>query len=227
MKNKQLIIYGAGETAEIAYEYFTHDSDYEVVAFTVNEAFLKQSTFNNLPVVPFETIESAFHPQTCHMFVAAAFGKLNRHRMQMYHAAKEKGYTLASYISSRAFVWHTAQYGENVLIMENNIIQHKVSIGNNVILWSGNHIGHQSTVEDHVFISSHCVVSGFCTIGTGSFLGVNCTFNDRINLAQDNLVGSGSLIVKSTAPGNMMIGSPAKPAAVSTYQFFKLETPQS
>jgi hypothetical protein len=32
MKNK-LIIFGNTEFAEIAYEYFTHDSDYEVVAF--------------------------------------------------------------------------------------------------------------------------------------------------------------------------------------------------
>ena len=35
-KNKKLILVGAGELAEIAYEYFTHDSEYEVVAFSVH-----------------------------------------------------------------------------------------------------------------------------------------------------------------------------------------------
>ena len=50
------------------------------------------------------------------------------------------------------------------MILENNVIQTNVSIGNNVILWSGNHVGHRSTIEDHVHMSSHCVISGFCTI---------------------------------------------------------------
>lgn len=227
MKNKFLIIYGAGETAEIAYEYFTHDSDYEVVAFTVNEAFLKEATFNNLPVVAFESVETVYPPQEYEMFVAASFNKLNRYRMQMYQAAKVKGYRMANYISSKAFVWHNVQLGENVMIMENNVVQHKVQIGNNVILWSGNHIGHQTKVEDHVFISSHCVISGFCSIGSGSFIGVNSTFNDTIHLGKDNLVGSGALIVKATQPGSMMIGVPAKPSSVTTYQFFKIEAPGS
>ncbi len=42
MKNKKLVIYGIGETADIAYEYFKHDSDYEVVAFTVDNEFKKR-----------------------------------------------------------------------------------------------------------------------------------------------------------------------------------------
>ena len=39
MKNKKLVIFGTGETADIAFEYFTHDSNYEVVAFTVEAAY--------------------------------------------------------------------------------------------------------------------------------------------------------------------------------------------
>ena len=35
MKSKKLIIIGAGETANLAYEYFTFDSEYEVVGFSI------------------------------------------------------------------------------------------------------------------------------------------------------------------------------------------------
>ena len=41
MKNK-LIIFGNTEFAEIAYEYFTHDSDYEVVAFCVHREYINK-----------------------------------------------------------------------------------------------------------------------------------------------------------------------------------------
>ena len=39
-KNKKLIIVGDGEFGEIAYEYFTYDSEYEVEAFAVERKLI-------------------------------------------------------------------------------------------------------------------------------------------------------------------------------------------
>ena len=58
----KLIIIGDGETAELAYEYFTHDSAHEVVAFSVEREYLKKAELFGLPVVPFEEIEKLFPP---------------------------------------------------------------------------------------------------------------------------------------------------------------------
>lgn len=222
IKSKKLVIYGIGETADIAYEYFTYDSEYEVMAFTVDKEYKKSDSHLNLPVVDFETIEKIYSPSQVEVFAASTYNKLNRVRTKMYNAAKKKGYKCASYISSKAFVWHNVELGENVFIFENNVIQHKAKIGNNVVLWSGNHIGHQTIIHDNVYLSSHCVISGFCEIGEYSFLGVNCTFNDNIKLGKDNIVGSGALIVKNTEDGKLMIGSPAKPAEKTSYEAFNV-----
>jgi sugar O-acyltransferase (sialic acid O-acetyltransferase NeuD family) len=222
MKNKKLIIYGIGETADIAYEYFTHDSEYEVVAFTVDAEYKQEDEHLGLPVIDFAEITENYPPGSYEIFAASTYNKLNRVRTKMYQAAKAKGYRCANYISSKAFVWHNVQLGENVMIFENNVVQHLVKIGNNVVLWSGNHVGHQTVIEDNVYLSSHCVISGFCVIGAYSFLGVNCTFNDNIKLGRDNIVGSGALIVKNTEDGKLMIGSPAKPAEKSSYEAFKV-----
>lgn len=222
MKNKKLVIYGIGETADIAYEYFTHDSDYEVIAFTVDKEYKTGDTHLHLPVIDFESLQEKYPPGQIEIFAASTYNKLNRVRTKMYKAAKAKGYKCANYISSKAFVWHNVQLGDNVFIFENNVIQHQVKIGNNVILWSGNHVGHQTIIHDNVYLSSHCVISGFCEIGEYSFLGVNCTFNNNIKLGKDNIVGSGALIVKNTEDGKLMIGSPAKPALKSSYEAFNV-----
>ena len=220
MKNKKLIIFGAGETADIAYEYFTHDSGYEVVAFTVEDKFLDKETHFGLPVLPWSKIKNHYSPEQVECFVAISYTKLNRVRAKCYRLVKAAGYTCASYISSKAFVWHNVKMGDNCMIFENNVIQHGVEIGNGVILWSGNHIGHQTKIEDFVYISSHVVISGYCVIGAYSFLGVNATFNDRIILGKNNIVGSGALIVKSSEEGKLLVGSPAKPAAKTSYEAF-------
>jgi sugar O-acyltransferase (sialic acid O-acetyltransferase NeuD family) len=220
MKNKKLIIFGTGETADIAFEYFTHDSPYEVVGFTVESAYKNEDSLHGLPVVSFDNVEEKFPASEVEMCVAISYTKLNRVRAKCFKMAKAKGYTCATYISSKAFVWHNAEIGENCMIFENNVIQHKVRIGNGVILWSGNHIGHQTIIEDYVYISSHVVISGFCVIGAYSFLGVNSTFNDRIHLGKDNIVGSGALIVKPSEEGKLLVGSPARPALKSSYEAF-------
>ncbi|MFE1815276.1 acetyltransferase [Metapseudomonas otitidis] len=210
-KNKKLIIVGAGEFAMIAYEYFTHDSEYEVVAFSVEKEFIKDSSLYDKPIVPFESIQEHYPPSGTEVFVAVPASQLNRLRTRLYSEAKTKGYVCATYISSRAFVWHNSKIGDNCFIFENNTIQPFVEVGNNVVLWSGNHIGHRSIIEDNCFLSSHVVVSGYCRIGSSSFIGVNATINDRINIANDCVIASGTLVNKDLrVPERIYYGSPAQ-----------------
>lgn len=210
-KNKKLIIVGAGELAEIAYEYFTYDSEYEIECFSVNKEFIDADVKNGLPVVEFESIEEHYPPSRYEAFVAIPASKLNRTRTSLYNQTKSKGYKLATYISSQAFVWRNAEIGDNCFIFEDNTIQPFVTIGNNVILWSGNHIGHRTVIEDNCFITSHAVISGYCRIGKGSFIGVNATFNDKASIPENCIVGSGAVVTKKlTVPGVIYVGSPAK-----------------
>ena len=56
---KKVIVFGNGQMAEIAHTYFIHDSDYDVVAFTVDKEVVSSGGFRNLPVVAFEEIGRA------------------------------------------------------------------------------------------------------------------------------------------------------------------------
>lgn len=206
---RSLVVIGAGEFAQIACEYFEHDSDYDVVAFSVEREYLTQPVLADRPVVAFETLEAHYPPADVDVFVAIPASQLNRLRKRLYLDAKNKGYRLATYVSTRAFVWRNVELGENTFIFEGNVIQPFVRIGNNCILWSGNHVGHRTVVHDHVFIASHAVISGYCEIGEGSFIGVNATFNDHVKVALDNVIGAGALVTRNTEPGRIYVGSPA------------------
>ena len=197
---------GDSAFAEVAYEYFTHDSEYEIVAFSVEKAFLKQQTLVNLPVIAFEEIEEHFSPEEHFFFAALVYTNLNRLRTRLYHAAKSKGYAPASYISSNAFVWPNAELGEHCFIFENNVLQPFVKLGDNVILWSGNHIGHHSSIGDHCFIASHAVISGFVSIKHSCFIGVNASVSNNITIGKDCVIGAGALIVKDLVEDSVVQG---------------------
>jgi len=210
-KNKKLVIIGAGETAEIAYEYFTYDSDYDVIAFSVNEKYIKNDKLFGLPIVPIENINKLYPEKKYDAFIAVSYTNLNKNRTKLYNQVKEKGYRLATYVSSQAFVWRNVQIGDNCLILENNVIQSNVQIGNNVYLWSGNHIGHRTVINDNCYISSHVTISGFCNIGSFCFIGVNSCLNDRINISANCIIGSGAVVIQNTEPNKVYIGNPATP----------------
>ncbi len=222
-KEHELIIVGDGETAEIAYEYFSYDSPYQVVAFSVENNYLTKDNLFGLPVVPFEDLEKKYNPEQYEVFVAISYTQVNRLRTSLYQKAKKKGFTVASYVSSKAFVWRNAEIGENCFIFENNVIQYKVKIGNNVILWSGNHIGHQSIIEDNCFISSHVVISGFVEVGKNNFLGVNSTISNNVKLGKDCWIGPGITITKDVPEGTLYGSVKTEPAKVSTLKFFKVK----
>lgn len=191
-----IILFGAGDIAEIADVYFTHDSPFEVAAFTVDSAYMSGDSFRDRPLVSFDTVEDVYPPDRYGFFVALSYAKLNATRAEKVAAARAKGYRLVSYISSRATTFPGFEAGENCFILEDNTIQPFARIGSNVTLWSGNHIGHHSTVEDDVFVASHVVVSGGVRIGRGSFVGVNATIRDHVTIGERCVLGAGALVLE-------------------------------
>lgn len=222
VKSKKLIIIGDSAFAEIAYEYFEFDSPYKVCAFSVEEGFLKKEIINDLPVVKFEDLAKDYCPDEYEVFVAVTYTGLNRLRTRLSIEAKRQGFKLASYISSKAFIWRNVDLGEHCFIFEGNIIQPFVKIGSNVILWSGNHIGHHSNVGNNCFISSHVVISGYCRVGDNTFMGVNTTVANNITLGADNWIGPGATISADTENDSLIQGTTANKSRVSAKRFFRV-----
>ena len=192
---RAIVIFGAAEQAELAHYYFSHSGDFEVVAFTVDGAYLQSNSFCGLPVVAFDEIAVRFPASSHEMFVALGYSKLNQLRRDKYNASKQLGYRLCSYISPAATILNDGRIGDNCFILEDNTIQPFVTIGCNVTLWSGNHIGHHSTIHDHCFIASHAVISGAVDVGEFCFIGVNATLRDHIRIGDSCIIGAGALML--------------------------------
>lgn len=210
----KIILLGTGEIGELAHYYFITDTEHEVVAFTLDKEYIQDSTFKDLPVVDFDEVEKIYPPEDYQMFVAIGYKRVNKAREEKYSQAKSKGYSLVSYVSSRANVFDNVTIGDNCFILEDNTIQPFVTIGINVTLWSGNHIGHHSQIEDNCFIASHVVVSGGVMVEPYCFLGVNATIRDHVTIARENVIGAGCLITRDTQPREVYIGEASKPSKV-------------
>jgi len=162
--------------------------------------------------------------------VALSYQKLNQLRQAKYEQVKAAGYTMPSYICSKANVWPELYHGDNCFILEDQVIQPTCQIGNNVMLWSGNHIGHGSVIGDHTYLASHVVLSGHCKIGKRCFFGVNATLSDFLTIGDDCFIAMSASIGKdmpdgsvALAPGSTLMDGDDRKAVKIRNRFFGIK----
>ncbi len=192
---RDVVVFGAGQIAEVIAYYLTHEAGRRVAAFTVDGAYLKEDSLMGVPVVAFEEVAQAFAPDAYGLYVAVSYKKSNAPRAAKLAEAEAKGYRAIAHVSPRAVAAEGFVARPNTFVMEHNTIQPFASIGRNTIVWSGNHIGHHSRIGDNGFISSHVVVAGNVAVGDNAFLGVNATLRDNITLGSHVVVGAGALVM--------------------------------
>jgi sugar O-acyltransferase (sialic acid O-acetyltransferase NeuD family) len=193
----QVIIFGTSDVAEIVHFYLKHDSEHEVVGFTVDDAYRKSDSFNDLPLVSYEQLEDYYPPSEYKLFIAISYQKVNKLRAEKYFNAKERGYSFISYISSEASYYGTP-VGENSFIFANSTIQPFTSIGNNCLLFGANTIGHHCVINDHCFLTSDVILGGGSTVGEYTFIGLNATIRNHLKIGKENIIGAGAILLSNT-----------------------------
>ncbi|MCR4322235.1 MAG: acetyltransferase [Candidatus Brocadiaceae bacterium] len=210
MNTNQVIIFGNQPLASLAWYCLTHDSPWQVVAFTVDGAYINANTHEGLPVVPFERLEETHDTGRIRLLIPLGYRHINGLRMQKFNEARQRGYQFVSYISSRASVWPDLQIGENCMVYEHAIIQPFAHIGDNVIIRSGVHISHHTAVGDHCFIGAEAALAGNVQVGERCFIGVNATVIDNLRVAERTFVGAGAVVIKNTEQDGVYAGNPAR-----------------
>jgi len=200
---KKIIIVGASGYASLMREAFDYDSPYSVVGFSVEKKFLKSEEFDGLPVVDIENIENYWASSEHFFHVAIGYYGLNRHRERLVNSMIERGYSPASYISSRATISPSARIGLHCVIADRAIIQSKAVLGDNIVFY-GSTIGHDAVIANNCFFSVGSLVLGYTQIGEYSFIGAGAVIVNDLVLGSDCVIGAGAVVSKNL-PDNTLI----------------------
>ena len=220
-----VVIFGAGRGADVGTRYLRADSDHTIVGYTLDDEYLRESSYNGLPVVPWSKVTERFSPARFKMFAPLGFQRMNELRAEKYIRGKEAGYQFISYISSTVSSFEHLVTGENCLILEHNVFNFDVRVGNNVVLWSANHIGDLSVIEDHAWLSSHVVLAGEVEIGSYAFLGVNATVSNHVRVGERSYIGANALIGKNTEPDGVYVVQGTRKSFADSRRFLDLVDP--
>lgn len=214
---EKIIVFGNGQNAALAMATLGQEGAYEVTAFTVDWEYLSEDRFLNLPVVPFEQLESLYSPEEYKLFIAISFRRVNRLRAEKYVQAKAKGYTLISHVSSRANIPEGLQTGDNCLIGACNIAPF-AQIASNIIIANGCVIGHHTIIQDHCYLAPGAVISGSVTMEPYCFIGAGAVIRDRLRIREASVIGAGAVILEDTVEKGVYLAKTAERLSLTSDQ---------
>ena len=206
----KLVIYGTSSFSELMHRYFTNDSDYEVVAFTVDAPYKDRESFCGKPVHDFDTIVDRCPPESHRMFVSYGY-RVMRNRRALFAKAKTAGYELANFIHPSVNRENDFRTGQNNVLFPNVLVEPHARLGDNNFIWSNTLVGHNVTVGHHNFISGGVILSGKCRVDSLCFLGVGSIIIDGVHVADESHIVPGSVVFQDTAAHTKYTGSPARP----------------
>jgi sugar O-acyltransferase (sialic acid O-acetyltransferase NeuD family) len=206
-----IVVFGAGEIAEVAKVYLDAHSQDRIVGFTVDAAFRRSDSFQGLPLVAWEELEQRFPPDQVKLLGPLSYRRLNEFRRDRHLQGKARGYAFASFIHPATHVY-TSEIGENCFVLEANVIQPFVRIGAGVMMWSGNHIGHHVEIGDYCFLSSHVGLGSGVRLGECCFLGGKVGIDSGVKIGDRCFLGGGA-VVKKNLPAESVVPGPADAVA--------------
>jgi sugar O-acyltransferase (sialic acid O-acetyltransferase NeuD family) len=207
---KPVVLFGNASIAREVCTYLTVDSSYEVVAFTVDAAYIDDDELMGRPVVPFEQVRDLYPPDRHAMFIAVGYVGLNRLRADRYQQAKEMGYELISHVSNTATTCSDLEVGDNCFVGPQSLLGPAVTLGNNVMIGPGCRLGHDVEVGDHAFVGLGVVVAGWVSIGDRCFIAPGATLRNHISIGEQSVIGVGAVVLESVEPREVWVGQSAE-----------------
>lgn len=175
MKREPLVICGLTPFAGMVAHYFETLMNYEVVAFTAHERFIRAPVFEDRPIIPVEQLAGRFAATETRFFAAIEYKWLNSARVQVMEELKKLGLQPASFIHPTSSVCPTAQLGEHCFLMEGVSVGYRSTLGSNNIVHPRTHIGHHARIGSHNYLCAGTLIDRSTEVGDYCYLGPGTT----------------------------------------------------
>lgn len=213
---KNLMIIGAGTTAELVYEFVKDYDLFHVLGFAVDADRKEGDTYCGLPVYTLDEMDAHMDVKNDFIFVALFWNKLNANRKNLYERLKAMNkYQFANIISPHAHIKGTLT-GDNCWFHDFVIVQYSAVIGNNVIAMPNALIAHHTTIHDHCFCNTQSIVASRCDIGEQTFIGIHASIFEGTTIGEKCLVGA-CAIVKRNLPAYSACKTPSNDMVIKHY----------
>lgn len=120
------------------------------------------------------------------------------------------GASLPILVHPQATIGEHVQLGKGVAVMAGAIINCCSVIGNGSIINTGSTIDHDNVIKEYAHISPGVHIAGSVEIERRTWLGVGTIVSNNVKIANDCIIGAGSVVIKDIIEPGTYVGIPAR-----------------
>lgn len=103
------------------------------------------------------------------------------------------------------------EVGNGCILPEGCVVGGNTKIGDFVTMRLKCLVSHDVVIEDYVFLGPGASIGGEATLKRGCFIGMGAVVMGGVTIGEGSTVGAGAVVTKDVAPGEVVVGVPAKP----------------
>ena len=212
-KQRDVLIWGAGNVGEVVAYILSYDSHAQVRAFLDDSPTSRGKTINGVPILApdSETLQGLARDGVTHGIVAIGNGRI---REKLSQRLEEFGYAITTAIHPSAQISPEVQLGKGAIIASCVNLFYNPVIGNYVFMAPSVTVTHDSSIEDNAELCAGCLVGARVTVKKNAYIGIGALLVPKdfghISVGEDAMVGTGSLVLEDVPPRAVVVGSPAR-----------------
>lgn len=207
---ENIVLFGGGNQAHYTIDIIEKENKYNIVGIIDSVHNIGSDRFGYKVLGRQENLKEIISKYDIHGGLISIGDNWSRY--YVYNQIKEliPDFKFVNAIHPSVVIGNTTELGVGIVAMAGCIFNPKAKIGNFTFFATGAQIEHDNEVDDFASVSAGSITGGYVKIGKFSAITLGVIIMDRLEIGENTVVGSGSLVTKSLPDNVLVYGSPAK-----------------
>ncbi len=207
---RNIVLFGGGLHANVCIDIIEKESKYTLVGIIDSKAKIGSEIFGYPVIGRQEDIIELKERFNIEVGLIAIGDNYERCLVRDVVVSKLPEFEFINAIHPSAIIGRNVKFGVGNVIMPGVIINPDSEIEDFCILNTGAQLEHNCFMGSFSHLSPGAVTGGKVRIGKFAAITLNATIIDRVNIGENTVVGSGSVVVKDLPDNVLAYGNPAR-----------------
>ena len=207
---KNLVLIGGGNQAHYTIDIIEKENKYKIIGIIDSVHNIGTDRFGYKIIGRQENLIELIKEYNIDVGIISIGDNWSRYYVYNKIVEQVPNFEFANAIHPSVIIGNNVKLGIGVVAMAGVIFNPKSTIGDFTFFATRSQIEHDCVIENFASISAGSVTGGYVKLGKFSAITLGVTVIDRIEIGENTVVGSGSLVVKSLPDNVLAYGNPVK-----------------